>query len=285
MGVGNIVVVTDSTCGLPDSEIARLGIDVVPVLVVVDHESLREGIDITPSEVADKLRSGARLTTSRPSPEHFLAAYQRAADQGAAGVVSVHLSTELSGTCQAARLAARRSPIPVEVVDTKTVAMAAGYAVIDAAESAQRGADLDQCAAAARTTAQQSRAFFYVDTLEYLRRGGRIGAAQRYVGQALQMKPLLGMSEGAVVPLEKVRTAAKALSRMVDLAVARCDEVDRPRLAVQHLQAQESADKVAADLGARVPDAPCLLSDIGAVLGVHTGPGLVAVMVVPGAAP
>ena len=162
--------------------------------------------------------------------------------------------------------------------------MAAGYAVIDAAEAAQRGASPAECAAAARATARQSRAYFYVDTLEYLRRGGRIGAAQRYVGQALQMKPLLGMSDGGVAPLEKVRTAAKALSRLVDLAVARCAEVDHPRLAVQHLQAQQSADRVTQDLATRVPGAPCLESDIGAVLGVHTGPGLVAVMVVPGAA-
>jgi DegV family protein with EDD domain len=198
--------------------------------------------------------------------------------------VSVHLSTELSGTCQAAVLAARRSPIPVEVVDTRTVAMAAGYAVIDAAEAARRGEGAAHCAAIARATSQQSRAYFYVDTLEYLRRGGRIGAAQRYVGQALQMKPLLGMSDGGVVPLEKVRTAAKALARLVDLAVARCAAVEHPRLAVQHLQAQESADKVAQGLAARVPGAPCLQSDIGAVLGVHTGPGVVAVMVVPGAA-
>ena len=285
MASDQVAVVADSTLALPRELAARHGIEVVPVHVVVDGRSLREGMDITPPEVASRLRAGARLTTSRPSPQEFLAVYRAAAHAGATGVVSVHLSAELSGTVDAARVAASGSPIPVEVVDTRTVAMAAGFAALDAAAAATAGADLEQAAAAAAATAAGSRLFFYVDTLEFLQRGGRIGAAQRYLGQALRVKPLLSMQDGSVAALEKVRTSSRALHRLADIAGDAAEPMPGARLAVHHLEASGSADLVIADLQARLPDAQLVLSEVGAVIGVHTGPGMVAVAVAPGAAP
>lgn len=278
-----IAVVVDSTLAVPASDVAALDIRVVPVHVVVGGRSLQEGLQITPSEVAEHLRSGERVTTSRPAPQEFLAAYREAADDGAAAVVSVHLSAELSGTVEAARIAAQASPIPVRVIDTRTITMAGGYGAIDAATAAAAGAGIDEVADAATRTARASSLYFYVDTLEYLQRGGRIGAAQRYLGQALRVKPLLFMAGGSVAPLEKVRTSHKALQRLAEVAADAAAELRGPRLAVHHLQAEASVAVVMAELQRRLPGAACPAIEVGAVIGVHTGPGMVAVAVAPGA--
>ncbi len=283
MGEQRVAVVADSTLALPEGLAEQHGITIVSVHVVVDGRSMREGVDITPSELAGLLRAGERVTTSRPSPQEFLATYRRAADAGASAVVSVHLSAELSGTAEAARVAAKASPVPVAVVDTRTIAMAAGYGALDAAAVAAAGGGIDEVAEAARATARASSLLFYVDTLEYLQRGGRIGAAARYFGQALRVKPLLAMDQGHVAPLEKVRTSSKALLRLVDLASEAAERLDRPRLAVHHLQASSGVAVVRQGLARRLPGAPCLESEVGAVIGAHSGPGLVAVAVVPGA--
>ncbi len=284
MGADRIAVVADSTLALPTDAAASSGIVVVPVHVVVEGTSLREGIDISAAELAEQLRSGVRVTTSRPAPEDFLAAYTGLADAGATGIVSVHLSSELSGTVEAARIAARSSAVPVRVVDTRTIAMAGGYGALDAAAEARAGGSLDEVADAAARTARGSSLFFYVDTLEYLRRGGRIGAAQRYLGQALRVKPLLFMDQGSVAALEKVRTSSKALRRLAELAAESAAELRAPRLAVHHLQSPAGVAAVRSDLQARLPDAECVETEVGAVIGVHTGPGMVAVAVAPGAA-
>jgi DegV family protein with EDD domain len=279
-----IAVVVDSTLALPAEQAAESGIRIVPVHVVVGGKSLQEGREITPAEVADQLRAGAQVTTSRPAPQEFLAAYREAADAGATGIVSVHLSAELSGTAEAARIAAQSSPIPVRVIDTRTITMAGGYGALDAAAAAAGGAGIDAVADAATRTARASSLFFYVDTLEYLQRGGRIGAAQRYLGQALRVKPLLFMEGGSVAPLEKVRTSRKALRRLAEVAADAAEQLQRPRLAVHHLQAGDAAGDVLGDLRNRLPEAPCPDIEVGAVIGVHTGPGMVAVAVAPGAA-
>ena len=210
-------------------------------------------------------------------------AYRDAAADGAAGVVSVHLSAELSGTLEAARIAAEASPIPVRVIDTRTITMAGGYGAIDAAAAAAAGGSLDEVADAATRTARASSLYFYVDTLEYLQRGGRIGAAQRYLGQALRVKPLLFMEGGSVAPREKVRTSRTALQRLAEVAADAAAELREPRLAVHHLQAESSVAVVQAELQRRLPGTPCPDIEVGAVIGVHTGPGMVAVAVVPGA--
>ncbi len=280
-----IAVVVDSTLAIPAEAAAERGIRVVPVHVVVAGTSLREGLQITPAEVAEHLRAGTQVTTSRPSPQEFLDAYREAAADGATGVVSVHLSADLSGTAESARIAAQGSPIPVRVVDTRTITMAGGYGALDAADAAASGGSLEEVADAATRTARASSLLFYVDTLEYLQRGGRIGAAQRYLGQALRVKPLLYMEAGSVAPLEKVRTSRKALHRLAEVAAEAAGQLQRPRLAVHHLQAEAAVAVVQEDLRRMLPDAPCPAIEVGAVIGVHTGPGMVAVAVAPGAAP
>ena len=278
-------IITDSTSSLPERLAYGADIRVVPVQVIIDGAAYAEGSDITPPEVAARLRAGASVSTSRPSPQAFLEAYRKAADEGADEVVSVHLSAALSGTVEAARIASADSPVPVHVVDTETVAMAAGFAALDAAGAARAGGSGRECAEAAKATAAGSSLFFYVDTLEYLARGGRIGTAQRYVGQALRVKPLLHMSEGSVAALEKVRTSRKALVRLAELAAEAAAGIPGARVAIQQLEALDNAADVRQELAALLPGVVPLECEIGAVVAAHTGPGLVAVAVAPAGVP
>ncbi|MEY9871373.1 DegV family protein with EDD domain [Streptacidiphilus sp. MAP12-33] len=277
----SVAILTDSTAYLPAEAVVRHGISVVPLSVVVGDEALAEGTEISPAEVAAALQRRAPVTTSRPSPEAFAQAYRAAAEAGASEVVSLHLSAALSGTYEAALLAAEEAPLPVRVVDTRMVGMALGYCVLAAAEAAHDGGSADQAVEAAMARAKGTAGLFYVDTLEYLRRGGRIGAAQAMVGSALAVKPLLHLADGQIRPLEKVRTSSRAIARLEELAVAHAgaDEVD---LAVHHLAAPDRAEALAARLREQVPHlGELVVSEVGAVIGAHVGPGLLAVVVSP----
>jgi DegV family protein with EDD domain len=274
-------VVTDSTAHLSQQEVADLGISVVPLEVVISGQTGLDGIDVDADQVAAALSAWEPVTTSRPAPARFLAAYEKAKESGASEVVSVHLSGELSGTVDAARIAAREASIPVTVVDSRQIALGLGFAVLDAARSAQDGEAADAVAAVAQRASESASTLFYVDTLEYLRRGGRIGAASAFLGGVLAVKPLLEVSAGRIEPLEKVRTAARALGRLQDLAVGRAGS-GPVRLGIHHLAAPERAQQVHDALQARLPEAsPTLVRELGAVIGAHVGPGVVAVVVSP----
>lgn len=288
---GRTVLVTDSTACLPSARTAAAGITVVPLQVVVGTESYTEGTPGARVALAEALRKRLPATTSRPSPEQFAAQYRKLADDGATGIVSVHISSELSATYESAVLAAAQAPIPVEVVDSRSVGMGLGYVVLAAAAVADQGESPAACAAAAIKRATMTSAFFYVDTLEYLRRGGRIGSAKAFLGSALAVKPLLHLVDGRVEPLEKVRTAARAIARLEQVALDRAstDSVD---VAVHHLASLPRAELLAERLRAQLPGlAPrpdgtprvgeLTVSEVGAVLGAHVGPGLLGVIVSP----
>ncbi|QYN37650.1 DegV family protein [Pseudonocardia sp. DSM 110487] len=277
------VVVTDSTAYLPKGVAEERGIRVVALEVRIGDRVGREGIDIDAAELSAAL-ADRRLDvqTSRPTPAEFIACYRAALDGGADEVVSVHLSRELSGTWDAARLAADEvGSERVHVVDSRSTGMGLGFAVLAAAEAARVGSPGVEVAAAAEAVAARCRLFFSVETLDRLRRGGRIGAAAALVGTALAVKPLLHVAQGRIVPLEKVRTTARAAQRLVELAVKAAGDgpVD---LAVHHLAAASRAEEVAARLRERLPHvARLLVSEVGAVIGAHVGPGLLGVVVVP----
>ncbi|MFE4361140.1 DegV family protein [Kitasatospora sp. NPDC057518] len=277
----DLALVTDSTAYLPQDALDRYGITVVPLSVAVGDSVLSEGVEISPKDVAEALRGKQRVTTSRPNPETFAAAYRAAAEAGAKGIVSVHISGELSGTVEAARLAAAEAPVPVRVVDSRLVGMALGYGVLAAAEAIAAGQGLAEAAEAAGRRAAGTSGFFYVDTLEHLRRGGRIGAARALLGSALAVKPLLHLDGGRIEPLEKVRTASRAIARLEEIAVERSGEQDVD-ITVHHLAAEERAEPLAERLRARVPGLRELyVGEVGAVIGAHVGPGLLAVVVAP----
>ncbi|MEU3266935.1 MULTISPECIES: DegV family protein [Streptomyces] len=277
----HVAVVTDSTAYLPPRTMERHGITAVPLTVVLGDQALEEGTEISARSLAQALQKRHSVTTSRPSPEVFAATYRAAADAGADALVSLHLSAEFSGTYDAALLAAKDAPIPVRVVDTGMVAMALGFCALAAAESAEAGGSLDEVVAAAEKRAAGTSAYFYVDTLEYLRRGGRIGTAQALLGSALAVKPILQLDGGRIEMLEKVRTASKAIARLEEIVAERAGgaTVD---IAVHHLAAPERAERLAERLRERVPGLADLhVSEVGAVIGAHTGPGLLGAVISP----
>jgi DegV family protein with EDD domain len=277
----DVAVVTDSTADLDPDVAAEREIRVVPLQVVIDGRSMAEGREAGPADIAAALRRRAQVSTSQPAPRAFLDAYESAAASGASGIVSVHLSGQLSGTVDAARLAAREAPVPVTVVDSQSLGLGLGFAALTAADAADRQLALDEVAAAAADRARRSSAFFYVDTLEYLRRGGRIGAARALVGTALAVKPLLRLDRGAIQPLEKIRTSSRAVARLEDLAVD-CAGTVRVDVAVHHLANADRAEALAERLRARLPElADLVVAEVGAVIGAHVGPGLLGVIVSP----
>ena len=280
-----IVVVTDSTASLPDEVAAARGIIVVPLQVVIGAEAFDEGSEeATPERVAAALREFVPISTSRPAPALFLDVYERAALAGAKQIVSIHLSGEMSGTFESAQLAARDAPVRVVCVDCRQVGVATGYAALAAADAIGEGRSVEEAAEAARRRAAACSSLFYVDTLEYLRRGGRIGAAAAMLGGALAVKPLLQIEEGKVASLEKVRTEAKALARLEDLAV-KAGQGRQVDVSVAHLANPERAGKLAAGLAERLDDElggrEVWCGELGAVLAAHVGPGMIAACVAP----
>ncbi|GIF68695.1 hypothetical protein Ais01nite_67300 [Asanoa ishikariensis] len=275
----SVAVVTDSTAYLPPS--VKAALSVVPLTVVINGVEGSEGVDVTPAQVARAL-GGRRVSvsTSRPSPAAFAAVYQRLLDHGASAVVSVHLSAHLSGTIEAARLAAAELGPAVSVVDAKSTGMGLGFPALAASAAADAGAGADEVARAAVETAERTSTLFYVDTLEFLRRGGRINAASALLGTALSVKPILHMVDGSIVLRDKVRTASRGLARLIDLAVEAAGDADVD-LAVHHLDRAERAEELAATLTERLGDRlhDCYVTEVGAAVAAHVGPGLASVVV------
>ncbi|MGL5866548.1 MAG: DegV family protein [Dermatophilaceae bacterium] len=279
-------LVTDSTAYLPADLADRFGVRVVPLHVVIGGREHREGVDVEAAGVAEALRRFTPVSTSRPSPAAFAQVYEACAAAGADAVVSVHLSRAMSSTIGGAELAAARSPVPVTVIDSRSLGMAMGHAVLAGARAASGGAVAEDVARLVTGTCTASTVVFYVDTLEYLRRGGRIGTAGALLGSALAIKPILGLHDGRIVPLEKVRTSGRAIARLEELAAdavaglpAGATGAD---VTVQHLDSPERATRLAGRLRAQLPAQVTIgLVELGAVVGAHVGPGTLAVAVVP----
>lgn len=273
-----VAVVADSTCYLPSGWAREWGIGIVPVQVIVAGQAFDETEDAQAQRVADALSAWQPVTTSRPAPARFLQAYEEAREAGAESIVVATLSASLSATYESALIAAKEFDLPVHVVDTRTIAMGLGFAAVAGARAAHSGASAEEVAEEVQRRADGSTTLFYVDTLEYLRRGGRIGAARAAMGQALQVKPILTVTDGHVVKLEQVRTAGRALARLEDLAAAAAG--DGPaEVAVQYLATPDRADALAERLRQRLPAASVVVCPVGGVVGAHVGPGMVAAIV------
>ncbi|WP_433529504.1 DegV family protein [Micromonospora sp. CA-263727] len=276
-----VAVVTDSTAYLPPELVPAHRLTVVPLTVVLNGVEGLEGVEIFPAD-ATRALTGRRVSvsTSRPSPEQFARTYRELLDAGAEGVVSVHLSAGLSGTVEAAELAAAQLGDRVTVVDSRSCGMGLGFPAIAAARAAGEGADLAGVRAAAVAAVGRTGIFFYVDTLEFLRRGGRINAAEALLGTALSVKPILHMPDGGIVLRDKVRTASRGVARLVDLAVEAAGDAEVD-LAVHHLAAPQRAEALLAALAARLGDRlhDAYVSEAGAAVAAHAGPGLACVVI------
>ncbi|MFJ6954694.1 DegV family protein [Micromonospora aurantiaca (nom. illeg.)] len=276
-----VAVVTDSTAYLPPDLVRARGLTVVPLTVVLNGAEGLEGVETSPAD-ATRALSGRRVSvsTSRPAPEQFAQVYRALLAEGADGVVSVHLSAELSGTVEAARLAAAEvGDDRVTVVDSRSTGMGLGFPAL-AAAAAARGADLTGVRDAALDAVARTTIYFYVDTLEFLRRGGRINAAEALLGTALSVKPIMHMPDGAIVVKDKVRTASRGVARLVDLAVEAAGDAPVD-IAVHHLAAPQRAEQLLAALTERLGDRlrDTYVTEAGAVVAAHAGPGLACVVV------
>jgi DegV family protein with EDD domain len=277
-----IAVVTDSTSSLSPEDAQREGITVVPLQVIIGADVFTEGQDVTADMIAEALAAFVPVSTSRPTPDEFLAVYERLAAEGAEAIVSVHLSARMSGTLDSAMLAAKQSPVPVTCIDSTQVGIATGFAAGRAVQARDAGEDAMGVAEAARRAGETSTALLYVDTLEYLRRGGRVGAAAALIGSALAVKPLLTITDGLVAPLERVRTKAKALARLEALAVEQAQSCKNGfDIGVQHLASLPTATAVAGRLAATLEVDTIAVDEVGAAIGAHVGPGMIAVTITP----
>jgi DegV family protein with EDD domain len=275
-GAMPVRVVTDSTSDLPPELAEAQGITVVPLNVQFGEETYRDGVDISPDQFYQRLVSSPRLpTTSQPSVGAFIEAYQGVAE-GAEGIVSVHISAKLSGTCNSATQAQTElaSTVPIEVVDTRQASLATGLVALAAARAAQAGASLAEVAEEARKASGEVSVFFMVDTLEYLQKGGRIGKAAAFLGGLLNVKPLLTIRDGEVHPLERARTRRKAVARLLEL-VRQAAPVRE--LAVMHSTTPEDAEELARQVAPLLSEGQVLTGRLGSVVGTYAGPGMLGV--------
>lgn len=277
---GRVALVTDSTSGLPPESAEQWGIGVVQTRIQINGRTAAES-QISKRTLIQALEQRLEVSTAEPDPAAFLRIYQEQAARGADEVVSVHVSAGQSKTFHAAQQAAAHAGVPVHVIDSRTTGMSLGYAVLAAARVAGAGGGGRRVLAALARRLDGSCELVYVDTLEYLRRGGRIGAAAFMVGKAMSVKPLLTMEDGVVKPAARVLGADRALRRLVDIAVRKANggPVD---VAIEHFGAAARAARVYGRLRNRLPQARQItLTETSATLGVHVGPGAVAVSISP----
>jgi DegV family protein with EDD domain len=278
-----VAVVTDSTAYLPEGFAEQYSVRIVPLHVSVNGADAIPEPDFGPDRLAAAFDRKEHVTTSGATPEELAKTYRAALADGYDGVVSIHLSRRLSGTWNAARLAAWEvDPERVRVVDSRSAAMGLGFSVLAASILAQTASEPAVVESTAASVAQRTTTMFSVQTLEYLRRGGRIGTAAALLGTALAIKPLLRVREGRIEALEKVRTSARAMTRLVEIATLSAG-TGPVALAIHHLSAPDLAARLAERIRERLADCEdCVVSEVGAVIGAHIGPGAVGVVVLPG---
>ena len=277
-----VIVVTDSTAGLPSELVVRQGLHVIPLWVRFGHRGYRVGVDLTPNQFYPRLAQAPNLPiTSQPSVGEFLELYRELAREAEA-IVSVHISTELSGTVASALTArALFHDVPVHVVDSRSTVMGLGLIALAAARAAAEGQNGEQVAAVAERLVPRTSVIFVVDTLEYLRKGGRIGGAAALAGSLISIKPILHIHEGRIDALDKVRTRRKAVDRLLEIVAERVDGGGPIHAAVMHAAALAEAEALRDRIGRAFDCAELHLAEISPVIGTHVGPGTVAVAFYP----
>ncbi len=278
-----VALVTDSTAYVPQNLVEKYHIRVAPQTLVWGEETFRDGVDITPREFYQRLATAKVLPTStQPQVVAFVNIFRELIEQGY-DVLTVVISSKLSGTYQAATQAKEElGNAPIEIVDSHTTAMELGFHVLAAARAAEEGATLAECKAVAEKAQEHTGVILTVNTLEFLHRGGRIGGASRWFGTALRIKPVLEVRDGLVQPLEKIRTRRKALARVVEIVVERAGGHAPVRLAGLHANAEEDARWLLEQASRQLDPVEALVSDVSPVVGTHVGPGTVALAYMAG---
>ena len=275
----SVRIVTDTTAALPADYAAAHSIEVVPQIILFGKESFREDVDLTYAEFIRRLKSSHQLPkTAAPEPRDLITAYRRQL-AAAPTVLSIHPSTDVSGTVRSALTAKAEAfaNADVRILDTRTVAGDLASMVIAASEWAEQGITADEIVQRLEQMIPRSRTYFLVATLEYLQKGGRIGGASALIGSALQIKPILQLKDGRIDALEKVRTYNQALERLKQLVLEQCPRTFEARISVMHADDLEPAQHLAADLQAAfgIKDIP--VYSLGAAITTHAGPGALGI--------
>src|SRR5579859_854107 len=274
-------IVTDSTSDIPIAQAETLSISIVPLTVFFGEEAYLDNVELDNAGFYRKLQESSSLPrTSQPSPAAFQETFIRLIKEGADGILSIHLSSKLSGTYQSACTARDTLPehikkIPIEIVDTLSVSMGMGHAIIRAAEEAREGLNLEEIKAHVLDLSARTRILAVLDTLEYVKRGGRIGAARAFLGNMLSVKPIIALKEGEVTPVEQPRTRSKAYARLAQI-VSDMGPLEKLYIAEASEEVgRQLAQVLKVSYQGEIPD-----YKLGAVLGAHTGPGTAAVIAV-----
>jgi DegV family protein with EDD domain len=273
-----VAIVTDSTAYIPTELVGEYDIHVVPLHLMMGGNTWLDGVEIDPPTFYEKLRTSPDFpTTSQPNVATFQELFVELA-KDAEGIVAILISGELSGTVDSALGAKANLPdVDIEVIDSRATAMMLGFPALEAAKVAKAGGDLQAVADRAREVAGKSNILFVVDTLEYLHRGGRIGGAAKFLGSALNLKPILGLQNGVVTSLTKVRTRRKALEKLYELLGQQIGEGDAVHMSVLNVAALEEAARVRDELIARFNPVEISITEASPVIGAHVGPGTVGV--------
>jgi DegV family protein with EDD domain len=273
-----IKIVTDTASSITPKVAQQYGITILPLYVHFGTEVFREGIDIQLPEFFSRLKSASQLpTTSQPSAGDFVQVYQPLVADGSE-VISIHLSSKLSGTVASAHAAREMLPgARIHVVDSQFISATEGMMALEAARMAAAGKSAPEILARLDKFIAGSHIYFVVDTLEYLQKGGRIGAAAALVGTALQMKPILMLEDGVVEVKERIRTKSKAVAHLQELAMQETAGKSCRYLGILHAAAADEARQLEADLISQLKPAETTMVEIGPVIATHTGPGVVGV--------
>ncbi|RME91261.1 MAG: DegV family protein [Anaerolineae bacterium] len=273
-----VAIVTDSTAYLPEELVKKYHLTILPQLLIWGEETLEDGVDIQPEEFYNRLKTAKQMpTTSQVTPAAMQKAFTRLLEEGY-DVLGIFISSKLSGTIQSAlqaRDALNSGKDKVEIVDSQSTAMAMGFHVLSAARAAAEGASLAECKAIAEKARQHTGVYFVVDTLEFLHRGGRIGGAQRFLGSALNLKPLLAIIDGRVEAVERIRTKRKALKRLLEVIGEHVEGKSPVRLATLHANAPQEARELLDKASEMFNPVESIFSEVSPVIGTHAGPGTV----------
>jgi len=284
--MSKIAIVTDSTATIPTELVKNYPVFIAPLQVIWDEKCYLDSIDIKPGEFYDRLsRSTTMPSTSQVTPANFMTLYEDLIRKDYQ-IISIHISQKLSGTLDSATQAKRQFPgARIELFDSATTAMAMGFQVLAVARAASLGASLEECLAVAAKAREHSGVLFMAATLEFLHRGGRIGGAARFLGTALDLKPIMEVRDGRIEAVERVRSVNKAIDRLVELVVRRIDSRSPIRLSAIHANAPESAALLMEKVRGRFnisEVSETVISEVSPVLGTHTGPGTVGIAFMAG---
>ena len=276
--MSKFAVVTDSTAYIPEEYTKKHNITVTPQILIWDSQTYRDGLDISPDEFYSRIKTAKTMpSTSQVSPATMQSTFQSLVDQGYE-VMGIFISSKLSGTMQSAiqgREAMGSAAEKVTLVDSQSTAMALGFQVLSAARALEAGTSIKDCAAITEKAHTKTGVFFAVDTLEFLHRGGRIGGGQRFIGSALNLKPILAVQEGRVEGVERIRTKSKAHTRILELIAEQVKGKSNVRIATLHANAADDAKALFERAKQEFSPVESIFTELSPVVGTHAGPGTV----------